>query len=231
MFRIGSASDKENAYCLYRQEGRYTLSLLLSGFGTKPMPGQICDNAIQKVVDFAGHYIQNTLSLLLEKECTDMELAKKALTEQMKKVSKGIAFANRNIGQGCYVVGCVAYIVDDRYICLPFGSAYACRWDNGNLTKLRNTAICDASDYYIWDALGTNTNWQGVFEEGILHIGNHLILASQAPDVDLMDSIMANLSATDPNIVANSIYTGLDADDMPRAAMDMIRYPNLQKEE
>lgn len=195
------------------------------------MPGQICDNFTQKIVSFAGHHLQNALSVLCEKKCRDFEQAKIALTEQLKKVNSGIAYANRNIGQGCYVGGCIAYIVDDRYICLPFGGVCAYQWNGSSFKQLRNTAVTNDASNYIWDTLGTPSDWLCKFEEGTLLIGNRLLFVSQKPDSELMDAVMASLTATDPNIVVNSIYDGLVPDDMPRAVMDIIRSPDLRKEE
>ena len=219
MIRAGFASDKHNAISCYKvtDAGTMACGFMLAGFGTKPPAGVICDDGIQKCVDFAAVQLQRAFQNLSDKQCEDFEVVKTFLGKQLDRISACTAIFSRGIGQGIYLAGTVLYVIGEHYICLPFGGAYACIADTKNiLSVLRNKATIEG-DHYVRDALGGRQTFPYIFEEGRLRDGQHLLCMTQAPSDDLLNSIIPTLDKADLKMASYAIYTGMDSQIVPVA--------------
>ena len=229
MIRCGFASDKENATCLYKTsiDGDIAAGLMLTGFGTPPVPGAICDNPIQKTVDFAATYFQKVMDTLLEQEYTDLEAVKSILLQKCAKLNDNLAHISRSVGFGVYLTGTICYVANERFICLPFGGAYACVWDRENFTPLTNKALPEQDPLYIRDALGGAITWPGAFDEGTLAVGSQILCMTQPPPEGLLEPLMSRLIHTNQVVLPASIYKGLERGIMPLAVLNIAQAANL----
>lgn len=221
MIKAGFASDNANAISVYKlaDNGTYAAGLVLAGYGTKPIPGAICDDAIQKAVDFTALQLQRSLTHLLDRRCEDFEYAKKLLTGKLDKLHETVLILQRSFGQGIYLAGVVCYIAGEHFICLPFGGAYAFLWDGGNAHSVTNDAVRDNGLPYIYDAIGGGTTFPATFAEGRLQDAMHLLCMTQMPPNDLLSPIVDALQQTDLKIAAYSIHKGLNSEVMPTAVL------------
>ena len=219
------------AACKTDITGHLAGAVLLAGFGTKPIPGAVCDDGIQKSVAFATHSLQAVLNELLNTGCDDLEAVQVALNNQMNWVNKNIAWFGSHIGQGIYLAGTVCYIADDRYICLPFGGATVRHWSESALTALTNKATENADISYIYDALGCIRRANGIFCSGTLAEGEQIICMSQSPELNLIPAIMQDAAHASPEFVTTSVYAGLHTGTVPRAALVIARMPDRESRE
>lgn len=231
MIRFGFASDEENAISLCKTHNQFSAGFVLAGYGTKPLPGAVCDDAIHRCVTFTALYIQKAIDVLLKHECADLNHAKEAIRLQIERISSRISFFSTRIGQGIYLGGSVFYAVGEQFICLPFGGGCAYHWDESRFLQLRNTALTEADPKYIPDAIGGMTPWTAAFDEGTLTDGTQLLLTTQMPLQGLLSSVMAALAHHDPEYVAGVIYNSLEKTEMPHAVLSIIQTAEPRKEE
>ena len=221
MIQAGFAADSRNAVGLYKTEdrGTYAGGLILAGFGTFPPPGAICDDAIQKVMEFNAVQLQNSLEHMLEQRCEDMEHAKKLLTSKLNRLNESISFLQRSFGQGIYLCGAICYIAGEHYICLPFGGACAYIWEDNSYHALTNAAAPKDQMHYIYDALGGSKEMPVSFAEGYLREAMHMVLVTQPAPEDLINSMMKALSVADAKLTSYEFHRGLDSRIMPTAVL------------
>ena len=223
MIRVGFVSDKENAVslCKAQPDSPYAAGIALAGFGTQPMPGAVCDDAIQQAVNFTAHYIQKALDVLQEKECSDMIQARQFLARQLEKLNGSIAYFGKSVGQGIYLAGTVCYVAGDQFTCLSFGGGCAYLWDGKAVTPLTTDPNPDPK--YIRNAIGGTNTWSGIAAEGTLGGGHQLLCMTQQPPEELLPAIMATLIHTNPGYVVTSVYSGMGATDIPIAVLDIMQ--------
>lgn len=231
MIRFGFTSDSENAVSLCKSVKQFSAGFVLAGYGTKPIPGTVCDDAIHKAVKFTALYIQKAIDVLIKRECTDLNHAKEVLRLQIERISSRISLFGTKIGQGIYLGGAVFYAVGEKFICLPFGGGYACHWDENRCLQLRNTALTETDPRYIQDAIGGVATWTASFDEGTLMAGTQLLLTTQEPLQGVLSSVMAASAHHDPEYVSGAIYNSLEKNEMPHAVLSIVQTEEARKEE
>lgn len=222
MIRLGYASDKDNALalCKQTQDGQFAAGFVLAGFGTLPMPGEICDNAVHRVVQYTACNLQKVLDALLEKNCTQMDVAKDVISRYMKLINKGVRYFNINVGQGVYVAGSICYVAGEQFISLPFGGGSVQLCHGTHIKSFANLALSDRADpKYIWDAIGGSVEWDAVFDEGILPVGAQLICSTQAPTEELLQTTVNSLIHTNQAAFADIVHNNLERKEMPLAVL------------
>lgn len=219
--RAGATADQSNAISAYKisDDEKFLGGLALTGFGTKPIPGAICDDAIQRVVSFSAHHIQRILVGLIERQVEDMAYAQEVLSVQLGKANDSINYISQKTGQGLYVGGVICYAVGWQYICLPFGGCRAYLWDGETFQLQKNKTPPYIDDAYIYDALGGGNVWTATFDSGTLAVGSHLLCMTHPPQEGTMEKALATLSATDPQLVADNIYAGITRNTLPTALL------------
>lgn len=232
MIRAGFAADKENAVCLYKtsEDGQLCGGIMLAGIGTKPMAGAICDDAVQRVVDFAAYYLQKTIDLLLDKSCADTEYAANLIFHQLSKLNDNISYITRHIGQGVYLSGVACYVAAERFICLPFGGVHSYLWDNEQILPLMVMPENNNEPHpYIWGTLGGTVTFNTMIFKGCLLVGHQLLFMTQQPPEHLLNGIMSELIHTNQVVVPVSVYKGLERGQMPLAVLNIAQAANLRK--
>lgn len=230
MIRIGyHANPNTIALCKSTENGSHTAGFILSGFGTCPAPGEICDNGIERALQFAAHYLQKAIDALFSAKAS-VEQAQSYLLHQLERINANISYFNRNIGQGIYLAGVLCYFDGDRYICVPFGGGRAYLWENGAISTIGNHK---PDDPYIRDALGGMMTHQNMFfiAVGTLPIGAHIICATVDIPHDQIAPVMANLSAVEPQFVVSELSGNSTDYDIPLALIDFAMHPDQRKEE
>lgn len=227
MIRIGyHANPNSIALCKSTENGSHTAGFILSGFGTCPAPGEICDNAVERSVNFAAHYLQKAFDALFKNNPT-IEQASSYLRHQIEQINTNIGYINRYIGQGTYLAGAICYFSNEKYICLSFGGCKTYIWDQANLTPVGSI---DHIDPYIRDALGAAPKWTSCFSNGTLPVGAQMICTTEEIYPSLIAPIMENLSAIEPQFVINELTENIVTGDLPLALLDFARFPDLGKE-
>ena len=226
MIRAGYVKDNKNAACLQKisEDGQYCCSAMLVGFGTQPMAGAICDDAVQRIVGFVAYYLQKTFELLLSK-AMDTEQASGLLLHQLTKFNENISYVSRHIGQGLYVTGCICYVAQEQFICLPFGGAHAYLWDNKEILPL---AEMPEENGYILNALGGAALFNTVIAKGNLPVGHQLLCMTQQPPENLLEGIMSELIRTNQVVVPTTVYRGLERKELPLAVINIAQAANLR---
>lgn len=228
--RAGAIFDEQVSISLFNidHDAQYVGGAVLTGFGTKPIPGAICDDPIPRVIGFTAHHLQRVLKGLLERKVTDMAYAKQMLSVQLSKINDSINYINRNIGQGVYITGVVCYVAEEKYICLPFGGSYAYLWTGNELVQQKNQFVQFEDPLYIYDALGGGNSWTAIFEEGQFPVGAQLLCMTKQPPEGLLESTMTALTHTNQEIVATNLHSGLPQGDIPRAVLNIAQAANYQ---
>lgn len=231
MIRIGTTADKEHACCLYKitNDGTHAIAILLTGFGTTPIPGAVCDDGIQQAMNFAAHYLQKTAEMLLVEPYQPMDYARNLLRKQLVKLNDSTLYISRHLGQGIYLSGAVCYIENDRYISIHFGRTFAFSWDGEQFHDLTPEEIRD--DPYIRNALGGTIAWEGVIAEGKLPVRHQLLYASETLNEDILGGMKEELLHANQAVLPRTVYKNLRRGDYPLAVMNLAQTFNARQGE
>ena len=226
--RAGALADNA-AISMYKieQNGQFLGGAILSGFGTKPIPGAICDDAIARVVEFTAHHIQRVINGLLERQVADMHYAQQVLKAQLQKINDSVNYVNRYMGQAVYITGVICYVAHERYLCLPFGGSHAYLWTGTEFTPQKNQNDHYEDPLYIYDAIGGGNAWTAIFQEGEFPVGSQLLCMTQRPPEGLMEKAMGVLTHTNQEIVASTLHEGLPVGNIPRAVLNIAQAAHL----
>lgn len=227
MTRIGYTADKQNAVSICKTVNQCTAGFILSGFGTCPAPGAICDNAIERVLNFASHYLQKAFDVLFSVQAKT-DKASTYLLHHMERINANIGSINLNIGQGVYLAGVVCYFNDSDYICLPFGGCSTYIWNQGQLSLMDGQV---PNDRYIRDALGGGPKWSAPLLKGTLPDGAQLLCSTDPLCQALIAPAMESLASVEPQFVVDSVFQYLTSGELPITLMSFAQFPDLEKEE
>lgn len=215
---LGCMADNKTTYSFCKTQGQFAAGAVLSGFGTNPLPGAVCDDAIQKAVVYAAQWLQKVFDAMLEHQVEDLAYAQEVLTIQLGKLNNGITYLSRNFGQGIYLSGSISYVAGETFICLPFGGGSAYLLNGGMTVEMKNKAQPNPDPLYIFDAIGGANTLAVAFDKASLSVGNYLILSSRPLQDELLRASFFDLAAlTDPQYAAESIYKAAFTQDMPLA--------------
>ncbi len=234
MIHFGLEAQEENARSLCKCWNNNTIAagIVLTGYGTKPMPGCICDDGIQKVLDYATQRLQAVFDYVEQEQTQDMQAIAKLFEKQMGKINEGIIYFNRKVGQGAYLGGVVCLVIDTSFIILPFGGGCAYVWNGTELTRIQNPALANYNDGLIRDALGGAGRWPAKFTAGTLPIGSHLLCMTGEPNIEETTNAFMSLMQTDAKKLSTFFQRGLlETSATPAAVLDFYQSPDMAPEE
>ena len=228
MIRVGATADKEHACCLYKTtaDGTHGVAILLTGFGTEAMPGTVCDDAIQKTVNFAAHYLQRTAQMFLAEPQPPTEYIKTLMRKQLVKLNDSVHHISNHLGQGVYLSGVFCYLADKQFVSIHFGRTFAFLWDGENFSDLTPEEI--RNDPYIRNALGGTLAWEGVVAEGVFPAKHQLLFTSEAITEQALNGMKEELRHANQVVIPRTGYKNLRRGEYPLAVLNLTQTVDIQ---
>lgn len=195
--------DSELVVAKHLPERGFFCGIMAFGFTTIPESESPNYHAGETAAKTTVEEIQRTVEDLLSNEAVPSALeAYPALLDSLSRVDQKLISFGNVIAQGVYAGGCIFYMVDITFVCIPFGGSHVYCWGadpavpQAEANRLRLIGGGIGKDGLIRDALGAHGNKSIRPFYGILNNGMALYMTGSP--IDPLDECSAFISGTNP---------------------------------